>query len=404
MSAPSRLAIVVSHPIQYHAPLWAALHAAPELEIRVFFTWDNRGEKGFHDHGFQKQIRWDIPLLAGYPWEFVPNTAGDPGTHHFRGLINPDLVARLLAWRPDVVLINGYMHQSHFLAIVALAARGIPVLFRGDSHLLSPRPSMKRWLRALVLRHLFSRCQGFLHCGTLNRDYFLTFGVAAERLFLCPHIVDNARFANNDDQQRAQAAQWRRDLGIAPTQRVVLFAGKFQEKKQPLLLLQAFARAAVDDAILLFVGDGPLAATLHRAAAAEAPGRVLFLPFQNQSVMPLVYRLGDLFVLPSARDETWGLGVNEAMCCARPVILSDQVGCGPDLVVPGQTGWIFPAGDSETLTLLLRSALRPDIDLSRMGRTAQSVMQAWDLPQARDGIVRAVRTLLAASGHEPEAA
>ncbi|MBF0154303.1 MAG: glycosyltransferase family 4 protein [Magnetococcales bacterium] len=390
-SAP-RLGIVVSHPIQYHAPLWAALNHHPEVEIRVFFTWDNRGEAGFHDHGFQKRIQWDIPLLEGYPWEFVPNSAAHPGTHHFRGLNNPELVRRILDWQPDAVMINGYMYQSHLLALYTLAARGIPLLFRGDSHLLSPRNHVKRWLRKRVLQHLFRRCQGFLYCGTLNRDYFLHFGVPREKLYFCPHVVDNARFAADAPMRDREAAEWRLRLGIPPHHKVILFAGKFEEKKQPRMLLQAFIQARIPDVTLLFAGDGVLKETLQNQAQS-APGNVVFLPFQNQSSMPVVYRLGDLFVLPSSHDETWGLGVNEAMCCGTPVILSDQVGCGADLVEPGRTGWIFPARDGNALALLLRTAMQPDIDLQAMGHAAQVKIQAWDLPQARDGIIQALQSL-----------
>ncbi|MBF0176527.1 MAG: glycosyltransferase family 4 protein [Magnetococcales bacterium] len=392
LSRPIRLGIIVTHPIQYHVPLWVALHQQTTLEIQVFYTWDNRGETGFFDHGFQKRISWDIPLLTGYPWEFVPNVARNPGGHHFRGLHNPELVKRVLAWQPDVVMINGYMHQSHFLAIRSLAARGIPVLFRGDSHLLSPRTPIKRWLRAQVLRRLFHRCQGFLYCGTLNRDYFLSFGVASDKLFHCPHIVDNDRFATNDATRREEAAAWRASLGIPSTHKVALFAGKFQDKKQPLQLLGAFIRARVPESVLVFVGDGELAESLKIEAGA-AQANVLFLPFQNQTSMPLVYRLGDVFVLPSAYDETWGLGVNEAMCCGVPVILSDQVGCGPDLVEPGRTGWIFPARETTALTHILQQAMQPGDHLKSMGEAARNKMQAWGLPHARDGIIRAVQSV-----------
>ena len=58
--------------------------------------------------------------------------------------------------------------------------------------------------------------------------------------------------------------------------------------------------------------------------------------------MPIVYRLGDVFVLPSKGPiETWGLSVNEAMACSRAIIVSDRCGCGVDLVKEGINGYIF---------------------------------------------------------------
>ena len=61
--------------------------------------------------------------------------------------------------------------------------------------------------------------------------------------------------------------------------------------------------------------------------------------------MPVTYRLGDVFVLPSAFDETWGLAVNEALACGRPVLVSDKVGCAPDVVSAGVNGEVFRADD-----------------------------------------------------------
>ena len=61
--------------------------------------------------------------------------------------------------------------------------------------------------------------------------------------------------------------------------------------------------------------------------------------------MPVVYRLCDIFVLPSVGPgETWGLSINEAMACKRPVIVSTKCGCAPDLVKEKVTGWVFEPG------------------------------------------------------------
>ena len=97
------------------------------------------------------------------------------------------------------------------------------------------------------------------------------------------------------------------------------------------------------------------------------------LPFQNQSRMPLVYRLGNIFVLPSAHEETWGLAVNEAMACGRPVLVSDMVGCAPELVMPGQTGEIFRTDDWDDFREKLNNILGTvaDVDRSRLIRFAR---------------------------------
>jgi glycosyltransferase involved in cell wall biosynthesis len=123
-----------------------------------------------------------------------------------------------------------------------------------------------------------------------------------------------------------------------------LYAGKFEDKKRPVALMQAVQQIEDSRLLLVMVGDGVLGDQV-RQIAAEIPARFRVLPFQNQSRMPVVYRLGDIFVLPSAYGETWGLAVNEALACGRPVLVSDHVGCAADLVKPKVNGGIFRADD-----------------------------------------------------------
>src|SRR3954453_23778477 len=131
----TRLAIIVSHPIQYYAPLYQRLAQRENMALKVFFTW-HAAQNPIDDIEFGIPVAWDIPLTEGYDCELVPNVSSDPGTHHFGGLNNPTLVDDVSAWRPDVVHVPGWAWRSHLLAIRAFYKRGIPVLFRGDSHLL----------------------------------------------------------------------------------------------------------------------------------------------------------------------------------------------------------------------------------------------------------------------------
>lgn len=338
-----RLAFIVSHPIQYYVPLYRRLVAQDEFEVRVFYTWHGGGEAVL-DRGFGKAFAWDIPLAEGYPFEAVPNVAREPGTHHFWGLRNPDLLARVLAWRPDAVHLTGYAYASHLGALRGLARRGVPVLFRGDSHLLDGRHGWKWKLTKVALRRIYRWPAAFLFVGQANRAYYEALGVPGEKLFHCPHSIEVDRFAEPNEAWEADAASWRRELGLGERERVLLFAGKFEPKKRPVELIHAFLREAPPGWRLLMLGDGPLGADV-RALAELHPASVSVLPFQNQSRMPAVYRLGDVFVLPSAYAETWGLAVNEALACGRPVLVSDRVGCAADVVDPETSGRIFKHDD-----------------------------------------------------------
>jgi len=360
-----RLAIIVSHPIQYYVPLYRRLAKRKDVEIKVFFTWHG-AESPILDQGFKKEVAWDIPLRDGYEFEVVPNISRKPGTHHFWGLQNPRLLSAVLEWQPDAVFLTGYAYASHLKAMHAFFTRSVPLLFRGDSHLLNQTGGLHWVMKRMVLRRIYRWSAACLYVGKHNRDYYRAFGVPEEKLFSCPHSIEVDRFANPSDELEIQATAWRTELGIKDNHIVLLFAGKFEDKKRPLALMRAVKDHDDSNVMLVMVGDGELGDQV-RQIAQSAPDRFRVLPFQNQSRMPLVYRLGDLFVLPSVYNETWGLAVNEAIACGRPVLVSDMVGCAPDLVKPGRTGEIFHADDWGDFRGKLKKTLQIAVNADRSG-------------------------------------
>jgi glycosyltransferase involved in cell wall biosynthesis len=162
-------------------------------------------------------------------------------------------------------------------------------------------------------------------------------------------------------------------LDISDDKQVLLFAGKFEDKKRPVELMRAVQSLSDPSVLLVMVGAGALGEEVNAIAAAD-PIRFRVLPFQNQSRMPVVYRLGDVFILPSAFDETWGLAVNEALACGRPVLVSDRVGCAAD-VVDASCGRIFSWAESSSLPTALKEMMRDRTGLSEMGRV--SAKRAW---------------------------
>jgi glycosyltransferase involved in cell wall biosynthesis len=359
-----RLAIVTTHPIQYYAPLLRMLGAEPELDLKVFYTWSQTQQGAKYDRDFDKMIEWDIPLLEGYTYEFVNNTAKDPGVHHFNGIVNPDLNRKISEWNADCLLMIGWNFRSHLSCMRYFKGR-MPVLFKGDSTLLDEQPGMKRLLRTIFLTWVYSKVDYALYVGKNSLDYFRKHGLKENQLVFVPHAVDNDRF-NGPGNFESEARQWRRELGISDDDLVVLFAGKLEPKKDPDFMLRLAAKLPDPKLKMVIVGNGKLEEELKMKAPGDK--RIIFLPFQNQQKMPLVYRLGDIFVLPSrGPGETWGLAVNEAMACKRPVIVSSKCGCTPDLVEEGITGWVFEPGEkgderiSNTLQKILenRSILEP---------------------------------------------
>lgn len=385
---PLKLAIVSTHPIQYYAPVFRALSRSARVQPRVFFTWSQTENGPVFDPGFGIRFEWDIPLRDGYDHVFVHNVSKEPGTSHFRGIQNPTLNREIAAWGADALLVYGWRLHSHLAAMRHFKGR-IPVLFRGDSTLLDTRTSWRALARKACLRWVYSHVDAVIAVGENNRDYYLWSGVSSQRITIAPHSVDTGRFQDADGQFTRRAAAWRADLGISADTPVVLFAAKFIPRKQPLLLIEAFERLQSSTAHLILVGNGEMEHALQDRARTMP--NVHFLPFQNQTAMPVVYRLGDVYVLPSNNDETWGLALNEAMASGRAVIASSKVGGARDLIVPSRTGWIFESGNVEALSATLSRALTEGVEgLRRLGEDAQRRSALFSTEAAADAIEAAV--------------
>jgi glycosyltransferase involved in cell wall biosynthesis len=254
---------------------------------------------------------------------------------------------------------------------------------------------LRAWLRRQWIGFIYRRIDAFLYVGQANKSYFKLHGTPDRRLFFSPHAVDNKRFFSHRESAKIEAVLWKNSLGISPSQRVILFAGKFEQKKRPRDLVAAFLRANLKDTTLLLVGNGEQEQILRQDAAGQS--NIVFAPFQNQTQMPRTYAAGDVFVLPSfGRAETWGLAVNEAMCMNRPIIVSNHVGCAWDLVQPGRNGLVFSAGNIEALAAALRETLVDSVQLEAWGVQSGTIIQDYDYEQATKGL----RTALNFVRHE----
>ena len=371
-----KLAIISTHPIQYNAPLFKLLTQRAFLKIKVLYTWgqSKKGEK--YDPGFGKQVNWDIPLLEGYEYSFIKNTSRDPGTHHYTGIINPTLLKEIEEWQPTAVLVYGWSFKSH-LQCLRYFHKKIPVIFRGDSNLLDEVKGIRRMVRRIFLNWIYSHVDHALYVGTQNKLYYKQHGLKESQLSFSPHAIDNDRFSREENKFITEAAHWRIQLQIAPDELVFLFAGKLEPKKDPELLIKAFTKIYEPGIHLVVVGNGILENEL-KMNYAGIPG-LHFIDFQNQSIMPVVYHLGDVFVLPSKGPaETWGLSVNEAMACKKAIIVSNKVGCAVDLVENDKNGYIFESGNELELANKMKLFISDHQKSKQLGLASFDKISDWN--------------------------
>jgi glycosyltransferase involved in cell wall biosynthesis len=371
-----KLAIISSHPIQYNAPLFALLAEKGEFDLRVFYTWGEDAVKPKFDPDFGKVIEWDIPLLKGYSYQFVKNVAKEPGSHHFFGIDNPHLIYEIEEWGADVVWIWGWSFKSHLKAIRYFYGK-ISVWFRGDSTLLDDSIgfSLKSVFRGMVLKWVYRHVDTAFFVGENNKKYFLKFGLKENQLVRAPHVVDVERFAAWTEQYTRKLESWKTELGIKPDDFVILFAGKFEPKKNPNFIISLAKQLKSDRFKFVMVGNGVLESEINEAAKLDK--RIIVLPFQNQTRMPLTYRLGDVFVLPSVGPgETWGLAMNEALACGIPVLGSNKCGGSKDLI-DESCGLEFEPSDITSVVQHLNALCSDKDELNEMKQNAAKRAQEF---------------------------
>jgi glycosyltransferase involved in cell wall biosynthesis len=390
---PPRVLVVASHPIQYQAPWFRALACSPAIDLSVLFV--QMPEAKDQGVGFGVAFEWDIPLLEGYRWQQVPRLRGRGGLRGFFAARIAHPLRLLRGIDADVLLLTGWHAWPLVQMLMAARWSGIPVIMRGESNALRPRP----WLTRALHRLLLAQCAAFLPIGQSSRDFYAQYGIAGDRLFDTPYFVDNTRFAQSAAHALPRRAELRAQWAIPADSVCFCFAGKLEPKKRLLDLLEALriARARTPGLHLLVIGAGELMAQAKaRIERDHLP--VTFTGFLNQSEIPAAYVAMDCLVLPSDFGETWGLVVNEAMACARPALVSDRVGCAEDLVTPAMTGDIFPFGDTWALAdKLVELAANPQ-RLRGMGEQACTrVTQHYGVQQSVDGTLAAVRYVLGAT-------
>jgi glycosyltransferase involved in cell wall biosynthesis len=336
-----RVGLLDSHPIQYNAPWFRAL--AEQCDLHVFFAHHQSADQQAAA-GYGVAFEWDVDLLAGYQHTLLTNVARDPNVFSFSGCDTPEIADHIASNALDAMIVSGWYLKTYWQAALACARHDVPLLVRGDSRLGGPRPISKRMAKRFVYPPLLGVFDGFLSVGQRNREYLEHYGVPAERIHFVPRFVDNDFFRERSSLDAHERAAVRARFGATPSDRVVLFVGRFLDWKRPLDLLQAAAASQrCANTVVVFAGAGPLEPEI-RSTGARLGVRMALLGFQNQSHLPAVYGASDVLVLPSSAEETWGLVANEAMACGLPVIASDAVGCAPDLIDPGNTGWTYPMG------------------------------------------------------------
>ena len=387
-----KLAILTSHPIQYKTPLYKLLAEQKKIDLTVLFC-SNWGLKTYHDEKFGQNIKWDIPLLDGYKSKVLKNVSPFPNVSRFFGLINPEIIDELKKNNYDAIWIHGWNSFTNWLTMVTAFKLNIPVLLRGEINLLQKSFFLKNILKKLILKNLFKKISAFLSIGAYNAKFYEAYGVPKEKIFLVPYTVNNDFFILKANELTSKKQSLKEKYDIPRNLPVILFSGKLIHKKRPIDLLKAYEIVSKEtDVALVYLGEGELRKEIELYIKNHNLKNVYLMGFRNQTELPEFYAMADIFVLPSA-FEPWGLVVNEAMCFSLPVIISDEVGAGGDLVKDGVNGCIYPSGDIDELSNRLKILLGNKNLREKSGQASLEIIKSWSYKDDLKGVLSCLKII-----------
>jgi len=381
-----KIAIIATHPVQYHVPWFQALSKQVDCQVKVYYGCDpGEQQQGV---GFDVPFQWDIPMFENYQWEMLENRKQNPKLDGFFSSNVKNMGEILKRDRPDVIILTGWNSFPLLQALFWCIRLHIPRIVRGESNGMKQR---RLWVK-LIHRLLLSCYDAYLVIGKANLKFYAGYGIKENRFFLCPYFVDNDRLLEQVKQIENHRETLRARWEIPGDSICFIYVGKLNKKKRILDLLAALHIAVEKDRNLhlLVVGTGELMeAAKCRVTEQQLP--VTFAGFLNQTEITKAYVAGNCLVLPSDYGETWGLVVNEAMVCGLPAIASDRVGCSLDLVENNVTGMVFPFSDIEALAERLIIMASDPRKTRSMGRAAQElVRKKYSVEKAVEGTLSAI--------------
>ncbi len=379
-----KLAILTSHPVQYQTPFFKKLAQHSQIDLMVYFCSRHGVEKKV-DSGFGVAFKWDIPLLEGYQYKFLKNYFPFITGNRLWLSVNPAIIKELRKGKYDAILIHGYVAISNWLAFIGARLSRTPIIFRGETVLWHSQHKLGRAIKGLFLKFLFRRIDAFLPIGRRSREFYLTYGVSENRMFLTPYSVDNEYFIEQRKKWQGRRGEIKKELNISENIPLILYASKITQRKRPMDILKAFEKLE-QKAVLVFVGDGELRPILERYVKKNNIKNVFFIGFKNQTELPKYYSIADIFVLPSSY-EPWGLAINEAMCYALPIITTDAVAAAIDLVHHKENGYIYPVGDIDKLTDCLSKLLKEFGLGKKMGKRSLEMIAKWSYKEDVKGVL-----------------
>ena len=354
-----KIAVVTPIPTPYRDAFWNAVDKREGIDLTVFYCAATKSDRP-----------WSGDWERDYDWEVLPGKnllawkSLDASLYY-----NPAIITRLKEGKFDAVLIGGYNHLTMLLAVWYCIRQKTPYFLMCESNLSRRRSTWRKMAKDWLVRWVVSNMAGGFPTGTLAEQYLVHYGAHPKTLTFLPNVPDVEKIQQVAESLRNNREQLRTELCLSsnPT---LLFVGRLIPKKGAHLIIDTMAelrdKVTLD---LVIVGDGSERAQLEQQADDRGlKHNVRFAGFAEPQDIIRWYAAADLFVLPSS--ETWGVVVLEALAAGLPVVVSEQVGCHPDIVAGLPVGKVVTHGQTSELADAFR-------ELLEQGKGADEISTHW---------------------------
>ena len=386
-----KVAYVGPTPAYYFVPFLRELATKSQINMTVYWGCDET-LNNYKEKEFSAEVKANENLLKGYKYKIVKNIIGKASYQKgFFGLNSFEFYKEFWRCRYDVVIIHGWQYLNNINAILAAKMSGAEIILRSENPLNQEfnKPLWKKILKRLIFPFMFKFIDKFLFISTQNKDFYKYFGANEKQLFFSPYSVDNKWHRSYEIRNKSSREQIRKQYDIKNDDVVFLFVGKFIDKKNPKILIEAIKKLDEINCKLILVGAGDLGEELKQYVQKEKLTQVIFAGFQSQKNIRKFYLLADIFVLPSGDGETWGLVINESLNFGLPLIISDMVGSARDLCTE-KNGLIFKYNNLDDLCRCMKFFIREPVKRKLMSQASRELVKMYSSENTASGILDAI--------------
>lgn len=372
MITKTRIAIVVSHPIQHFCPQYVSFAENKNISLKVFFG-SALGFKKYNDINFKQQISWGNLALEKFDHVFLN---GDSVIQADKHLDAATLEKELELYQPDLVFVYGYFQKLQRRAYHWSVKNKIPIAYVSDSELRHHRNLFKDWIKSVFLRRYFSKVSYFLSMGDANEAFYKKYGVSEEKIIRMHYPIDVVQYSHSYQVKHLLRNKIREQYAIAEEETVITVVGKLAPWKNQDHLIEAMKLLEKEECFihLFMLGSGNMKEAWAEKAGQLTKSKVHFTGFVTIEDLPAYYAAADIYVHPASL-EPHSVAISEAIYMGCPVILSDRCGSYGDTddVQVGKNGYVYPFGNIPDLVEKLKQLIKEKETREEFGKYSHKI-------------------------------